>query len=188
MYPVARNLIVVALLAGLAAATWILGRSLQEETPQPRAGNEPSAGYYLKNATLFGTDTNGRVYYRLIANEVRQSDAGDELLFHGLRVEYDPESEIQWRLTAAEGRAARGQEVLNLSNGVELTSTPAPEEQMTTIQTESLELDTTNSMATTQDPVVLSHGRTTFEATGLTADLSRDQLQLHSNVSATLRR
>lgn len=188
MHSQTRNVIGVSVLVALAAVTWLFSRPATEDAARQRVAEDSNPGYYLRNATLFGTDADGRIYYRMIADRIEQSVAGDELLLHGLRVEYEPEFEVNWTLSARKGRAERGDDVLNLSDGVLLTNTAAPEGRATVIETPSLTLDTARSMATTADAVVVSHGRTTFRATGLTADLARDQLELHSNVSAYVAR
>lgn len=184
MYPRARNVAGVTVLVALAVVTWLFSRPPADETPAPGRGEDTSAAYYLRDATMLGTNADGRVYYRMIADEIEQSVGGDELLFHGLRIEYEPSFEINWSLSAAEGRAERGEDVLNLSAGVLLQNTTAPNGEATVVRTASLSLDTAQSMATTAESVVLSRGRTTFRAVGLTADLARDQLRLHSGVLA----
>lgn len=184
MYPRPRNLIGFAVLVALAVLTWLFGRPAVEDAPRQGRGDDTNAAYYLRNATMLGTDVEGRVYYQMVAREIEQSVEGDELLFHGLQIDYQPEFEVNWSLTAAEGRATRGEDVFDLSEGVSLTNNAVREGESTVIETASLTLDTAQSMATTPGDVVLLHGRTTFRGAGLTADLSRDQLTLHSDVVA----
>jgi LPS export ABC transporter protein LptC len=174
------------LLAGLAFVTWMVSRPTPMTERDVVAGSEVTAGYYLRNATLFGTDSEGRVYYRLRAATVERQSDGGPLRFSDLTVEYDPSFDVHWRLSAAAGRTGATRDTLLLSDGVRLESAATDSTAGTTIDAETLTLDAAGSTATTSDRVALAHGRTRFEATGLTADLSSDRIDLHADVSARL--
>jgi LPS export ABC transporter protein LptC len=186
MYTAARNGLGAAFLVGLTVLTWLYSRpQAPVDAPRQGAGNgDPS--YYLSNATLFGTDVAGKIYYRLRAARVERPADGGDLQFRDLTVEYDPDTEVHWRLSAAAGTAADAHSLLYLSDGVRLESSDGQQPDTTVIEADTLTLDTAASTVTTPDEVRLAHGRTRFEATGLTADLASDRIDLHSNVSARL--
>lgn len=185
MYRVARNLLGTAALVALAVLTWVLGRPVEVEDTPAAGGEGVESGYYLKNATLFGTNAEGRVFYRIRAEQINQPADGGALRFANLNVEYDPDFDVHWRLSAPAGVAGENDGTLRLSEGVRLQSANT-DTAATLIEAQSLILDTAASTAHTEDRVSLVHGRTQFEATGLTADLANDRIDLHADVSATL--
>ncbi len=186
MFTAIRNVVGVGLLVGLAAVTWLLGRPQPGNDPTAGSGEAADASYYLTNATLFGADAEGRIFYRLTAAEVRQPADGGALELRELKIDYDPSLDIRWQLSAAAGVRAADQNVLRLSDGVRLESTGPDDGPATSIVAASLTLDTRTSTASTEDRIALERGKTRFAATGLTADLVHDRIELHSDVSAHL--
>lgn len=181
-----RNVLGAALLVGLAALTWTLGRPSLPDEREARPTSDAASGYYLRNATLFGTDAEGRIYYRLRAAGVEQQADDGALRFSDLTVEYDPQFDVHWQLRAVSGRTGETPDTLLLSDGVRLEIAATETSDAMSIEADSLTLDTAGSRVTTPDRVSLAHGRTRFEATGLTADLALDQIDLHANVSARI--
>ena len=188
MLQAVRNTVGAGLLIGLAVATWLLGRPTPPEERPSRSQGGDVTHYYLKNATLYGTDSNGQVFYQLRAGRVEQPADGGPLQFSDLTLEYDAETNVHWRLTATAGRTGAERSTLLLSDGVMLESTDTSRVDATTIEAATLTLNTLDSSATTPDRVSLAHGQTRFQATGLTADLQQDRIDLHSDVSANLHR
>lgn len=180
----ARNIAVITLLLGLAAATWLIGRPFptDEVVTTPAASQ---AGYYLKDAVLLGTDADGRIYYRVFAGRVEQSSGSDDLLLSRVRVEYEPELDVNWRFSAEEGRASTATDTIELARGVVLTHQAESDSPGTTIETQSLRLDAGKSMAQTEDHVTVRRGNTLFEAESLEADLNLDHLELQRVVATT---
>jgi len=185
MYIIVRNVLAITVLLALAAISWIFSRPTANSEPQQSGSTGANSGYYLKNATMLGTNTDGRIYYRLMAEQIEQSSGGDELIFQVVQIQYDANTDTNWQVSAGEARASRELSVLNLSNGVVLTGTTTSE-HATVLEMNTLTLDTNKSLASTVDSVSLVHGQTRLRATGLRADLSRDYLELISDVSANL--
>lgn len=186
MYPAARNVLGTATLVALAVLTWMLGRPVETDDRAAVGTGTADSGYYLKNATLFGTNAEGRVFYRVSAEQINRPADGGALELRNLSVEYDPDFDVRWQLSAHAGIAGETDGTLLLSEGVRLESANGGTAPATLIEAQSLILDTAASTARTQDRVSLAHGRTLFEATGLTADLAHDRIDLHADVSATL--
>ncbi len=181
-----RNTLGGLLLVGLAVATWLLGRPSLQEGPRPGAAGAGASGYYLREATLFGTDTEGRIRYRLNAARIDRPADGGNLTFEDLRVEYDPAFDVHWRLSAGAGVAGIEPGQLALHGGVRLETRASGAASPTRIETQTLTLNTSASTATTRDRVALENGRTRFEATGMSADLANDRIDLHADVSANI--
>jgi LPS export ABC transporter protein LptC len=184
MHAYTRNIAVLVVLLGLALATWLVGRPpVSEEVTATTEAVQ--LGYYLKNAVLLGTDADGRIYYRIFAGQVEQSSGAEELLLSKVRVEYEPDSDVNWKFSAERGTAAPDRDYIELQDGVQLTSETEVEGSLTTIETQSLRLNTRESEASTDEHVTLMHGKTRFEAESLRADLTRDYFELTQVVART---
>jgi len=180
----ARNVILLGVLSGVALYTWLEGRpSTTVSLPQPPVAPTPS-GYYLRNATLLGTDEEGRVSYRVFAAGLEQASLDAALILERVRVEYDPQTGIRWHLTAEQGFAPSDQSYLDLLHGVRLVNEPESGRDPVTIETESLRLEPESYIASTEGEVWMRRGKADFRAQGIRADLKQDHLEFQSNVSA----
>ncbi len=99
-----RNLAALLLLAAAASLSWYFSRS--PEQPRRAAGNgEPGLlGYYLRDATLLGTDESGRALVRIHTAEAVQ-EHGQGLTLTGVRIEYRDEQAVGWTISAELARA-----------------------------------------------------------------------------------
>jgi len=180
----ARNIILFVVLSGAALYTWLVAGPGTTEAPvQTPAATAPS-GYYLRNATLLGTDEQGRVNYRVFAAELEQASRDAALVLGQVRVEYDPQTGVRWRMTADEGFAPSDQSYLDLRHGVRLVNEPRSGDEPVTIETEALRLEPGTYTASTDGDVAMRQGKADFRAKGLKADLKQDYLEFESNVSA----
>jgi LPS export ABC transporter protein LptC len=170
-------------LLSLAVVTWIYALPEQDDSEQTRSPTTLSRGYFLRDAVLLGTDSSGHVYYRVFAGSVERSQANNDLVLERVRVEYEPEAEIHWNLSADHGRATSDRQFIHLKDRVRLSSTGPDIRDPTVVETEDLQLDVEKSIASTEALVAIVTGRTRFEAMGLEANLKSDYLRLHSNVS-----
>jgi len=184
MYQTIRNVTGAAVLILVAVVTWVMSRPPGDGEIVVSESSGDDMSYYLRDATLYGTNAEGRITYRLSAREVNQPADGGALQFGNLEVRYDPEADVAWRLVARTGVGGETPGILELSDGVRLENAAVGRGAPTVIETPTLTLDTEHSTARTEDRVRLAHGRTRFEATGLTADLARDRIDLHADVSA----
>lgn len=184
MYLNARNIVLFAVLSGVAAYTWLLGRpSTIEPRARPPTEGAPS-GYYLRNATLLGTDKQGRVNYRIFAAELEQPSRNAALVLDQVRVEYDPQTGVRWHMTAEQGFAPSDQSYLDLRRGVRLVNDPRDGGTPVTIETESLRLEPDAYVASADGDVRMRRGRADIRSQGIKADLKQDYLEFESNVSA----
>jgi len=177
-----RNIVVLAILCAAALATWVLSRPQSIQAPQTSSTEQLPAGYYLRDAILIGTDSQGRVYYRVYAEIVEQASREDDLVLRQVRVEYEPEAQVRWSLTAQEGTAPSDRAYFDLLHSVRLTSQTNESSEATIIETEALRLYTDSFLASSDLSVAMHRGKTELHATGLRAHLKDDFLEL-PNVS-----
>ena len=122
-----RNTVVTLLLALVAAATWLFATW---QRPEPDAGcrAQPTTaqplGYYVHGARMTGTDEQGRVTYRVLAERLDELPDEDRLQLTGVSVEYQPADETAWSISAASASSPRGGSPLDLVGNVELKSVP----------------------------------------------------------------
>ena len=182
MYLNARNTLGLAALAGATVLSWYWSRE-QPADPETN-GNLDSLplGYYLTDATILGTDEEGRVLYRIWAGRAEERPAEERLLLSEVRVEYQPVADVPWRLTARSGEAPLDRSYLDLSEAVELAGEPRDGGARIVIRTQRLRLEPETFVATTEGPVSLFIDARRLEAVGMRADLKDDRLELESDV------
>jgi LPS export ABC transporter protein LptC len=178
-----RNLLLTIMLAGGALATWVLARvSGEPEAPIADPGPAPQ-GNYLLDAVMHRTDDNGRLSHRILADRVEQETEDAEFVLEGMRVEYSPDSNVHWNVSAARGFADADRDALRLTEGVRLVYTTDAGRDETIFETNELHLDAEGRYATTNQLVTMQRGSSVMTATGLELDLNIDEWKLDSNVT-----
>lgn len=176
-----RNLLLALILAGGALATWVLTLvSTEQATPTGDQGPAPQ-GYYLLGAVMQRTDDQGRLAYRILADRVEQEAEGADLVLEKMRVEYTPDSNVRWNVSAARGFADADREALRLTDGVRLVYAPDADQEETVFETSELQLD--EYLASTNQPVTMRRGRLLVTASGLELNLNTDEWKLQRDVT-----
>lgn len=176
-----RNTVAVIVLALLAAATGLL--RWQRATPNPTPAVDESTsplGYYVSGARLLGTDEQGRIAYRVFADRLAELPAEQRLTLDNPRVEYGPEGETPWTMSAVSASAPKDRSRFDLVGDVELKSAPVDGSETTTVITQKLRFSADRSIAETDDAVTVRFGDWQFDAVGLHVDLKADTLELES--------
>jgi LPS export ABC transporter protein LptC len=164
-------------------ATWVLARVAEQSNP-PTVDSGPSLqGYYLLGATLLGTNEQGQVDYRIIADRVEQQEDGEDLVLTKMSVEYTPDTDVRWNISAARATAREHLDVLELQEEVRLVYVADAEQDETVFETSSLRLVADQFSATSDQPVTMRKGRADITATGLELDLETDFWKLESDVA-----
>jgi LPS export ABC transporter protein LptC len=176
----ARNTLIFCILAAVAAASWFLSRPPAEVSVVSEVEQDTPLGYYLRDAVLIGTDTNGKISYRIYADEVEQHDANDDLVLRKVRVEYDSSEHVPWRLTADEGTVELHGEYLDLAGSVRLSNESEEGVVPTVVKTQQLRLDPASFVASSEEAVAFVRGKARISAVGLRADLKDGRLDLQS--------
>ena len=173
-----RNLLLFLALAGAALFTWGLARRAELPTEPPVADASPTQrGYYMLEAELFATDDSGMPHYRIQAERLELESRDDDFRLEGVRVEYSPESETAWGLTAARGILSNDQSDIDLSE-VTLARTPRDGASPFEVETSWLRLDMRSKLVTTDQAVTLRNERSETVAQGLTINLETETYEL----------
>lgn len=180
-----RNTVALLALAAAAAASWYFSRP-QDAAPEGRTDTAgPPLGYYLRDATLLGTDESGRLIFRAHAAEAVQARDEAMLELTDVSIEYRDEQAVGWSITAEravtpDDRSYLDLEQVRLANDAEADADTDPEPMI--IETASLRLDPAEYVASTEADVRIRVGDATLEGTGLRARLREDFVELKSKV------
>jgi len=177
-----RNTLITVLLASAAVATWLYTWPPQAPESRGRGGGAQPLGYYLRGARLLGTDEQGRVAYRILADRLEELPERDLLELSGVVVEYRPADEIPWRISAATASAPKDGSQLDLAGGVELRSEPTDGSKPVLIATPALRFIPETSSAESDQTVQIRVGDWRLDAIGLRTHLKGDTLELESAV------
>ena len=174
----------MVVLAAFAVATWLYSRvPPAAERRLPADGTEP-LGYYLRAASMLGTDDQGRVAYRIMADNLQELPDQQLLKLEGVRIEYVPAEADHWLISAAGGTAPKDNSELTLNGQVTLRSEPRSGGKPLLIASETLRFFPESSSAESDTPVSIRVGDWHFEAGGFRTHLKGDVVQLESKVHA----
>lgn len=173
--------LVATLLVGVTISGLILIRSRPVTSEEVTAANLGVA-YFLKKAELIGMGEDGKVLYRVTADEASQSLDDENIRMTDVHLMYDPASDISWDMAADSGRIPPGGNFIHLQGRVSAVSRNRGG-SATTIRTDYLEVDPIGQTAITEQQVIVEFDEQKVNATGLRADLERNQFKLLSNVS-----
>ena len=156
-----------------------------------------STDYTIKNAKLFGTDTEGRFLYKIIAKEAKINSTNKQIYLTGVYITYDTHQNIDWIITAEKGQVLSSSNILALNGNVILENlTRESDEAMpflllpelnvsftnamlekTKLSTEYLEVNPNTYTVTTNRNVFINKDDITIQAQGLTAHIKENELQ-----------
>lgn len=169
-----RNLLLFATLAGAALVTWIFSRVSEESGPARTDAGPFGQGYYLLGATLNGTDDDGRIYYRIVADRVEQSAENEDIVLDGIRVEYVPDTDVRWDISAGRGLADASRNSLRLQSEVRLVYMADPGQDAMLFETNELNFFAEEFFASTDQSVTMYRGEAIVTAENLELNLNTD--------------
>ncbi len=177
----------LALLVSAALGTGYL--VLRDHATGPPATGPASLGpgYYVKQARLIGTGTDGRILYEITTAEVLQAMTGGLITMRDVDVDYQPPAQPPWQLHADRGHMPADRNMITLEGDVVATSTSAAAGRAAeplVIRTDQLELDPEAYVASTEHPVVVERDRDTLRARGMRVFFKQDRLQFNADVHA----
>jgi LPS export ABC transporter protein LptC len=184
-----RNTVVMLVLAILAAATWVATWPRQApDAPAGTGADTRPLGYYVRGARLLGTDEEGRVLYRINAENFDELPDEQRLQLTGVDIEYLPADGTAWTLSATSASAPKDASLLDLVGTVEVSSTPTDGSKPLTILTEKLRFSPDTSSAESDEAVQIRVGDWRLDGVGLRMHLKGDSLELESQVHGTFSR
>ncbi|MDH3373881.1 MAG: LPS export ABC transporter periplasmic protein LptC [Gammaproteobacteria bacterium] len=177
-----RNLVVFALLAAGAVASWYLARTGRGDDADAPPFEAAHRGYYLKSARILGTGPDGELLYEIRAAQAEQQD-DNRVTFTDVRIDYSPQSEVPWTVNADSATINQDEQRVLLRGHVRAVSAEGFSGNDTEIRTRYLEFDPENYLAETDERVQIRIGARSLTATGMLASLKDNHVELKSNVS-----
>ncbi|MEM7284514.1 MAG: LPS export ABC transporter periplasmic protein LptC [Pseudomonadota bacterium] len=178
-----RTFLLTAVLVVAALLTWIIvDRPQNNPEDEPTSDQRDAPGYYLKVATITIGGADGTPLYQLHAQRITQNPPDTRIMLSDVRFDYLEERDSPWELRAAQGEISDDQQVVKLFGEVRLINQNEESSTPTTVMTSSLDILPESYVATTDEEVIITHGRYEITAKGLAADLNQGVLQLRSNV------
>ena len=170
------------MLAALAFSRQFFDRSPDSGEPE-QSGEHAVAGYYLTDAILEQSDSQGKPLYRLRAGRIEQFPNSNLVRLSMVRVSYPGNGQNQgWDLSANEGEIMGDGRKIVLRDNVQAHE--KGEKAMRLIRTSELVFDAANSIASTDADVIVELDGYRLTATGMTVDLQANTVKLQSAVDA----
>ncbi len=177
-----RNGIAIVTLAAAAIATWYWSRPTEPPRVARRAEDTAPLGYYLRGARVLGTDAEGHVTYKILADRLEELPDQSLLQLDGVRVEYSPSDDVPWLISASRASTPKNGAHLDLEGNVQLRSAPTDGSKAVTIATTRLRFVPDDSTAVSDEAVQLTVGGWQVDAVGLRANLKDNEVELESKV------
>lgn len=177
-----RNTLAGALLALAAAVTWYWSRPPATAPATRSAADRVALGYYLRGAEVIGTDDTGRITYIVAAERMEELPGEERFELADVTIEYRPESDVAWRMSAERGTVPRSRAHYELSGGVTLSNAPGHSGVATVATAPTMTFAPDELTVDTAAPVELNVGGDVLRAIGLKAHLKDDTLRLESAV------
>jgi lipopolysaccharide export system protein LptC len=180
-----KNIVKILLLLVLAAGSSFMYFFSSKPNDDLEKFNPTRVEYIVKDAKLYGTNTEGEFLYTIVAKKAQANNADRQIYLDQVFLDYDGDQDIDWRITSEKGQLLSNSNVLALSGNVTVQSL-SNENNMTTISTDYLEINpNTYTIATNRD-VLIELDNNKIEAKGLTAQLKNNRLNFISNINASI--
>ena len=139
------------------------------------------AGYYIKDATIIETGSNGAPRMRIAAVDVQQDARDNAVQLQTVKADYltvatASEPSTHWTINAAQGHMPAKSDVVTLSGNVVAQTVDAARAIVFT--TAALDIDTKQEKANTDQAVTIDVGGHRITGQGLSADLPSEELSL----------
>ena len=137
---------------------------------------------------MLGTDEQGRIAYRILADNLEELPEQQRLKLDGVRIEYLPAGADPWFISATAGTAPKDGSELLLSGAVSLRSEPRDGGKVVVIAGETLRFFPNTSSAESDTPVSIRVGDWHVDAGRFRTLLKGDVVELESKVHGTFAR
>lgn len=177
-----RGLVLTCILAVLAIASWYAGR---EAPVTERIGDNVPAvtsGYYLLDAVITGSNEAGQTTYRIEAGQATQAELGAPVTLQTVVVRYAGSGDSRWLIEADNATLSRDNQSLQMSGGVNASWDDPNDNHRLRMQTETLRFDTASEIVATDSTVSFEMGMGRLVATGMSASLANNTVELRSNI------
>ena len=174
-----RTLVIIAICAVLLAGYGVLKHRDDDITPTVTQLAQP--GYYMNDATIVQTGSDGMPRITLRASHIEQHPDHNNVTLDTVAVDYLGVANTPWLLTAQQGTLAPDSRIIVFNGDVSIH----PQGTATlplVLHTDELHIDTENNVATAPGKVSIVMNQQLLTAVGLHADLQRQHVHLESKV------
>jgi LPS export ABC transporter protein LptC len=154
----------------------------REEVITNTTTSAPQPGYYMNDASIIETGTDGKTRLALHAGSITQDVSHHNILLNQVDVNYLGTTQTPWLLTAQTGRLEQDTRVVTFNGDVLLQPTGSNITLPISLRTEQLSIDTVNNIAKAPGKVSITMNKQLLTAVGLHADLQRQTIRLESQV------
>jgi len=180
-----RNIAKITLIAVLASGSSFMYFFSIKSNDNLEKFNPTRIEYIVKDAKLFGTNTEGEFLYKIVAKKAQANNTDRQIYLDQVFLDYNGDQNIDWKITSDKGQLLSNSNVLALSGNVSVKSL-SNENNLTTISTDYLEINpNTYTIATNRD-VLIELDNNKIEAKGLSAQLKDNRLNFNSNINASI--
>jgi len=180
-----KNIVKILFLLVLAAGSSFMYFFSSKPNDDLEIFNLARVEYIVKDAKLYGTNTEGEFLYKIVAKKAQANNTDRQIYLDQVFLDYDGDQNVDWRITSDKGQLLSNSNVLALSGNVTVQNL-SNENNMTTISTDYLEINpNTYTIATNRD-VLIELDNNKIEAKGLTAQLKNNRLNFISNINASI--
>lgn len=166
----ARNLLLFLSLSAAAIATWVLARD-PAPAPAPAASQQqPPRGFYLVDAEVASTGDDGRIFSNFVAERIEQRPRSEDFELTGIRINYAPDADSSWNLTAARGYMSSDRSYFDLDD-VEINYATSDGVDVTSIRTDHIEYRADVSLVTTDAGIEMRTSDSIASGVGMTLNL-----------------
>jgi LPS export ABC transporter protein LptC len=135
--------------------------------------------YSLKNAEFYGSDTQGKLTYKVFSKKAKTVSGDDEITLEHVNIEYYSDELNNWKISSEKGAMYDDANLLVLTGNVliENNSTLRP----SVIETEYIEINPSKMTIATNKKVKITLNNNTIEAVGFNATLEENQIKFRTN-------
>ena len=162
---------------------WLL-TSVEEPVQPGTAEALHNPDYFISNfnATLY--DAKGKPSFKLIASHLEHFPDDDSMHIQNLQMEYTDTGNQKWLTSSKNGVAYKEIEVLHLSDNVKVIRDSTNPNNVITLYTNTLKMDSIKRVASTEDEVKIVGKNSTIVATGMLIELDAGKVTLNAKARA----
>jgi len=180
-----KNIVKIVLLVVLAACSSFIYLFSSTSNDNQEKFSPTRVEYIVKNAKLYGTNTEGSFLYKIVAEKAQANNTDRQIYLDQVFLDYESDQNIDWEITSDKGQLLSNSNVLALSGNV-IVKSLSNENNRTTISTDYLEINPNTYTIATNRNVIIELDNNKIEARGLTAQLKNNRLNFNSNINAII--
>lgn len=177
-----RNAMIFAILAAIAVVTWVVASDEEHLVIESDATTTVESGYYVLEATIFGSNALGEPRYEIRAAEARQSDRTEAIEMRDIEVRYSGVNEGAWQITADSAALEPTSRELAMTGNVVARRLDNAQFDTLDLRTQALTFIPREERIDSSTSVEFRVGDSRLTAVGMQASLVDDTIRLLSNV------